>query len=139
MVYWGTAEQQNPSLSDHELEFARIWRQLPKLVFSTTLERVEGNATLARDGVADAVARLTQQSGGDVAVGGARLAATCTELGLIDEYRLFVSPVVLGGGSPYFPALERRVGLELLEIRTFGGRVVYLRYGAHETPCTSDS
>jgi len=128
MVHWETAEQQNPSASDHELEFARIWRQLPKIVFSTTLAQVEGNATPARDDVAEEVARLMQQPGGDVAVGGAGLAATCTELGLIDEYRLFVSPVVLGGGTPYFPALEQRIALELLEIRTFRGRVVYLRY-----------
>ena len=129
MVYWETAEQRNPSLSDYELEFARTWQQLPKIVFSTTLGRVDGNATLARDGVAEEVARLTQQSGGEVAVGGAGLAATCTELGLIDEYRLFVSPVVLGGGTPYLPALEGRIALELLESRTFRSRIVYLRYG----------
>jgi dihydrofolate reductase len=97
-------------------------------VFSKTLEKVEGNARLARDGVAEEVARLKEQPGKDLAVGGARLASTLMKLGLIDEYRLFVSPVVLGGGTPYFPALDERIDLELVETRTFGSRVVYVRY-----------
>jgi dihydrofolate reductase len=127
MVPWETAHE-NPSAADHEIEFARIWQALPKIVFSTTLETVEGNARLAEGGVADEVARLKGQPGKDLAVGGAGLAAACAKLGLIDEYRLFVSPVVLGGGTPYFPALDERIDLELVETRTFGSRVVYLRY-----------
>jgi dihydrofolate reductase len=127
MLYWETADQ-NPSAGEPELEFARIWQDLPKIVFSNTLEKVEGNARLATDGVADEVAKLKEQPGKDLAVGGAGLASTFAKLGLIDEYRLFVSPVVLGGGTPYFPALEERIGLELAETRTFGSRVVYLRY-----------
>jgi dihydrofolate reductase len=127
MTYWETADQ-NPAAADHELEFARIWQGLPKIVFSTTLERVEGNARLATGSIADEVATLKAQPGEDLAVGGAGLAATCTELGLVDEYRLFISPVVLGGGTPYFPRLEARIDLELLETRTFEDRVVYLRY-----------
>jgi dihydrofolate reductase len=127
MVYWETADR-NPSAGEPELEFARIWQNLPKIVFSTTLEKVEGNARLVREGVAEEVAKLKDQPGKDLAVGGAGLASTFTRLGLIDEYRLFVSPVVLGGGTPYFPALEERINLELIETRTFGSRVVYLRY-----------
>jgi dihydrofolate reductase len=127
MVYWETAEE-NPSAQEHELEFARVWKNLPKIVFSTTLERVEGNARLAPGGVAQEVAKLKEQPGKDLAVGGAGLASTLIKLGLIDEYRLFVSPVVLGGGTPYFPALEERINLELVETRTFGSRVVYVRY-----------
>jgi len=127
MVYWETADEQ-PSVAEHELEFARIWKQLPKIVFSTTLTRVEGNATLASGSVADVVAKLKEQPGQDLAVGGAGLASACMTLDLIDEYRLFVSPVVLGGGTPFFPALDERVDLELVETRTFGSRVVYLRY-----------
>jgi dihydrofolate reductase len=127
MTYWETAEE-NPSISDYELEFARIWKALPKIVFSRTLEKVEGNARLVRDGVADEVAALKGRSDKDVAVGGAGLASTCIELGLVDEYRLFVSPVVLGGGTPYFPPLDQSLHLELVETRTFGSRVVYLRY-----------
>jgi dihydrofolate reductase len=128
MLYWETAHE-NPAAGEAELEFARIWQELPKLVFSTTLERVEGNARLATDGVADEVARLKEEPGKDLAVGGAGLASTCIELGLVDEFGLFVSPVVLGGGTPFFPALEDRIDLELLETRTFSSRVVYLRYG----------
>ena len=127
MVYWETADQ-DPSASEVTIEFARIWQALPKIVFSSTLEQVEGNATLERDGVADVAARLKAQDGKDVAVGGAGLAGSLARLGLIDEYRLFVSPVVLGGGTPFFPELDGRIDLELVETRTFGSRVVYLRY-----------
>ena len=127
MVYWETAHE-DPSLPDVELEFSRIWQETPKVVFSSTLEGVEGNARLVRDGVAEEVAGLKEQAGKDLAVGGAGLAATCMKLGLVDEFRLFVSPVVLGGGMPYFPDLDERIDLELVETRTFGSRVVYLRY-----------
>jgi dihydrofolate reductase len=97
-------------------------------VFSTTLEKVEGNARLARGDVADEVARLREQPGQDVvSVGGAGFAATLVKLDLIDEYRLFVNPVVLGGGTAYFPPLAEKRTLELVETRTFGSRV-YLRY-----------
>jgi dihydrofolate reductase len=114
MVYWETADQ-NPALSEYELEFARIWQEMPKIVFSKTLERVEGNARLVSDGAAEEVAELREQPGKDVAVGGAGLASTLIKLGLVDEYRLFIRPVVLGGGTPYFPALDDRVHLDLVE------------------------
>lgn len=127
MVYWETADQ-NPAAADYVLEFARVWKQLPKLVFSTTLERVEGNATLIRDGLAEEVAKLKRQPGKDLAVGGAGLASALIKLGLVDEFRLLVRPVVVGGGTPYFPALDEKLNLELVETRTFGSRVVYLRY-----------
>src|SRR6266498_3416081 len=127
MLYWETADQ-NPSAAEYELEFARIWKGMPKIVFSKTLEKVEGNATLIRDGVVEEVAKLKKQPGKDLAVGGAGLASTLVKLGLVDEYRLFVSPVVLGGGTPYFPALDERINLELAETQTFGSRVVYVRY-----------
>jgi dihydrofolate reductase len=127
MLYWETADQ-DPAISDYALEFARVWKPLPKIVFSTTLETVEGNARLARDGIAEEVARLKEQPGKDLAVGGAGLAAACIKLGLIDEFRMFVNPVVVGGGTPYFPALDERIDLELAETRTFGSRVVYVRY-----------
>jgi dihydrofolate reductase len=127
MVYWETADE-NPSAAEYELEFARIWKKLPKIVFSRTLEKVEGNARLARDGVAEEVAKLKEQPGKDLSVGGADLASTCMKLGLIDECRLFVSPVVLGGGTPYFPPLDERINLGLVETRTFGSRVIYVRY-----------
>jgi dihydrofolate reductase len=129
MSYWETTD---PSAfgTDYEREFAEIWNRLPKTVFSTTLERVEGNATLARDDPAAEVARLKAEPGKDVGVGGAALAATLVRLGLVDEYRLFVRPVLVGGGTPFFPPLDAPQALELVETRTFGSKVVYLRYAA---------
>ena len=127
MVYWETAGEQ-PSISEDELEFARIWQKLPKIVFSSTLEKVEGNARLASGGLAEEVANLKEEPGKDIAIGGAGLAASAMKLDLIDEYRLFLSPVVLGGGKPYFPALDERIEFELVETQTFGSRVVYVRY-----------
>jgi dihydrofolate reductase len=127
MLYWETAEE-NPSAPEHEIEFARIWKEIPRIVFSSSLEQVAGNARLFSDGLAEKVAELKAQPGKDLAVGGAGLASQLIELDLIDEYRLFVSPIVLGGGTPFFPSLHRRLDLELLESRTFGSRVVYLRY-----------
>ncbi len=127
MSYWDTAAA-NAELPEHELEFAGIWKALPKIVVSTTLEKVEGNARLIRGDIGEEVAALKRQPGKDIAVGGAGLAATFTKLGLIDEYLLFLNPVVLGSGTPYFPALEERIDLELVETRTFGSRVVFLRY-----------
>ena len=136
MVYWETAEES--PLDAEQVRFAQIWKALPKVVFSTTLESVVGNTRLARDGVGEEVSRLKQQPGKDIGVGGAGLAGACMKKGLIDEWRLFVSPVLLGGGTPYFPTLDDRIGLELVETRTFGSRVVYLRYrrlpGTQEEP-----
>jgi dihydrofolate reductase len=128
MLVWGDADAA-PSGPD-ELEFARIWNAIPKVVFSTTLQQVQGNARLAAAGdVAGEVAKLKEEPGeGVISVGGAGLASTLIKLDLIDEYRLFVAPVVLGGGTPYFPPLDHGISLELLETRTFGSGVVYLRY-----------
>ena len=111
-----------------EGDFAGIWKAIPKVVFSTTLENVQGNARLATASVAEELSRLGKTPGADVSVGGAGLAATLVEQDLIDEYRLFVNPVVLGGGTPFFPERRDRLELELVETRTFGSRVVYLRY-----------
>ena len=127
MLFWERFDESRPA-ADYEVDFARVWQRLPKLVFSTTLDRVEGNARLAEGTVAEEVARLKAQPGRDLAVGGPGLAATCIRLGLVDEFHLFIRPVVLGGGTPYFPALDARVRLELVESRTFGSRVVYVRY-----------
>ena len=110
-----------------EGDFAGIWKAIPKVVFSTTLENVQGNARLATESVAEELSRLGKIPG-DVSVGGAGLAATLVEQDLIDEYRLFVNPVMLGGGTPFFPERRERLELELVETRTFGSRVVYLRY-----------
>jgi dihydrofolate reductase len=127
MVYWETADQ-DPSASEVTVDFARIWQALPKVVFSKTLDRVEGNTRLASEGVVEEVARLKEEPGGDLAVGGAGLASELIERNLIDDYHVFICPILLGGGTPYFPAMERRIELELLETRTFAGGVEYLHY-----------
>ena len=125
--YWPTADA-NPAAPAYEAEFARIWRNMPKLVFSKTLEQVEWNSRLVRDNIAAEVARLKAQPGKDISVGGATLAASLMRLSLIDEYQLFVHPLVLGGGTPFFPALDAPIKLRLVATRTFGSGVVYLSY-----------
>lgn len=128
MLYWETADQQE-SLDDSRLEFAALWKALPKVVFSSTLSAVRGNARLASGGLAEEIERLRAEPGdGGIAIGGATLAAAAAALGLIDEYRPKVYPVLVGGGIPFFPQRERRVDLELVETRTFSSGVVYLRY-----------
>jgi dihydrofolate reductase len=115
MLYWESADQ-DPSLDDSELEWAAIWKPLLKVVFSTTLSAVQGNARLASGGLAEEIERLRAERGeGDIAIGGATLAAEAAALGLIDEYRAMVYPVLVGGGIPFFPQRERRVDLELVE------------------------
>jgi dihydrofolate reductase len=128
MLYWETADKDR-SLDDSELEWAALWNPLPKVVFSTTLSAVEGHARLASGGLAEEIERLQAEPGkGDIAIGGATLAADAAALGLIDEYRAMVYPVLVGGGISFFPQRERRVDLELVETRTFSSRFVYLRY-----------
>jgi len=128
MLYWETADQ-DPSLDDSMLEWAAIWKRLPKVVFSATLPAVQGNARLASGGLAAEIGRLrAEPTAGDIAIGGAALAAEAAALGLIDEYRARVYPVLTGGGIPFFAQDARQVDLELVENRTFSSRVVYLRY-----------
>ena len=128
MLYWNTADQ-DPSLNHSMLEWAAIWKALPKVVFSTTLPAVQGNARLASGGVAEEIERLrAEPAEGDVAIGGAALAAEAAALGLIDEYRARIYPVLVGGGIPFFAQRERRVDLELVDTRTFSSTAVYLRY-----------
>jgi dihydrofolate reductase len=128
MLYWETADQAR-TLDDAELEWAALWIPLPKVVFSTTLSAVQGNARLASGDVAEEIERLRSEPGeGEIAIGGATLAAEVAAHDLIDEYRVMVYPVLVGGGIPYFPRDQRRVDLELVETRTFSSGVVYLRY-----------
>jgi dihydrofolate reductase len=126
MRFW---EGVDDSAEPHMAEFARIWKETPKLVFSRTLDEVEGpNTTLADEDPVTAVTRLKAEPGEPLAVGGAGLAATLIDAGLVDEYRLFVNPVIVGGGTPFFPTLDHLISLELVETTTFGSKVVYMRY-----------
>jgi dihydrofolate reductase len=118
----------DPSVTGTAQEFAQIWKQQLKIVFSNTMTSVDGNARLVKGDAISEVARLKSESGGDLGVGGAGLAAGLIARDLVDEYRLFINPLLLGGGTPFFPALNRRLDLDLLETRQFGPKVVYLRY-----------
>jgi dihydrofolate reductase len=128
MLYWETAAE-DPSLSEDERVWISLWNPLPKVVFSNTLTEVQGNARLASGNLEEEIERLRAEPGeGEIAIGGASLAAQAAALGLIDEYRVILYPVLVGGGNPHFPRNEQRVDLELVETRTFNSRVVYLHY-----------
>jgi dihydrofolate reductase len=127
MLVWET----DPALREDELRaaFADVWCALPKVVFSRTLDRVQGNARLAEGSVAEEVAAALAATDKDVSIGGAGLAAPAIELGLVDELHILRHPVVVGGGTPYLPPVTDAVALELIETRTFASRVIYERYG----------
>ena len=127
MVYWDTADT-DPSNPEYVLEFARIWKGIHKIVFSKTLERVQSNATLNRGIIADEVVKLKAQPGKSMSVGGATIASDLMRRDLIDEYQLFVNPIILGSGTPMFRALDYKINLRLSETRTFESGVVFLRY-----------
>ena len=126
MLVWET----DPSMRDNELDaaFADVWCAIPKVVFSRTLDSVQGNARLAEGSVAEEVAAALDATDKDVAIGGAGLAAAAIELGLVRELRMFRVPVVVGGGTPFLPPVPEDVPLELIETRTFESRVIYERY-----------
>ncbi|MHB1539104.1 MAG: dihydrofolate reductase family protein [Solirubrobacteraceae bacterium] len=126
MLVWET----DPSLRGDELgaAFSEVWSAIPKVVFSRTLDRVEGNARLADASLADEIAAALSATDKDVSIGGARLAAAAIELGLLDELRMFRNPIVVGGGTPFLPPVADHLRLDLVETRTFGSGVVYERY-----------
>ena len=127
--YWPTADQ-DPASPRPVAEFSRIWRDMPKIVYSRTLDKADWNTTVVRDVVPEQVMALKAQPGGDLALGGADLAAAFRRHGLIDEYRIYVHPVLIGRGKPLFQPLDARTSLRLVESRTFGNGVVLLRYQA---------
>lgn len=129
VAYWPTVEE-NPSAPDYEVEYGRIWRAVPKIVFSKTLENVAWNSRLAREVVPQEIRELKSRARKDISVGGANLAATFHRLGLIDEYRLYVNPVVVGRGKPMFAEVDSVARLWLVETRPFNSGVIMLRYKA---------
>ena len=126
MLVWET----DPSLRDNELgaAFADVWCALPKVVFSRTLDSVQGNARLAEASVAEEAAAALHATDKDVSIGGAGLASAAIELGIVDELRMFRHPIVVGGGTPFLPPVTEDVRLDLVETRTFGSRVIFERY-----------
>ena len=127
MLVWET----DPAMRETEDEaaFADAWSAIPKVVFSRTLESVQGNARLAEASVAEEVASALAATDRDVGIGGAGMAAEAIELGLVDEFHIFRYPIIVGGGTPLLPPVTDDVRLDLTEIRTFSSRVVYERYG----------
>jgi dihydrofolate reductase len=126
MLVWET----DPSLREDELgaAFADVWSAIPKVVFSRTLDSVQGTARLAEAPLAEEIAAALDGTDKDVEIGGAGLAAQAIELGLVDELRMFRNPVLVGGGTPFLPPVTEDVPLDLIETRTFGSRVIYERY-----------
>ncbi|WP_017540739.1 dihydrofolate reductase family protein [Nocardiopsis halophila] len=125
--YWPTADEQ-PGATPAEIEFAGRWREMPKAVFSSTAGAVDGNARLVTGDAVTEITRLKAEDGGPMDIGGATLAAAAMRAGLIDEYAVVTHPVLVGGGTPFFTALDDRVSLSLVETRTFPDGVVLNRY-----------
>ncbi len=126
VAYWPKADE-NPSAPEFVIEYARIWKNKKKIVFSRTMTQVGSNSQLFKGNIAEEINRLKAQPGQDMSVGGANLASTFMQLGLIDEYCLYVHPVILGSGKPMFPQLRDKIDLKLIETRMFGSAVVLLR------------
>jgi dihydrofolate reductase len=125
--FWPTADA-DPSSTAPMVEFAGIWRAMPKIVFSRTLEQAAWNTTIAREVVVEEIMALKALPGGDLALGGADLAAAFMRCDLIDEYRLYVHPILIGQGKPLFQASDAKINLRLTETRSFGNGVVLLRH-----------
>jgi dihydrofolate reductase len=125
--HWPTADQQ-PGATPAHVEYARRWRAMPKVVFSSTIGAVDGNARLVTGDAVTEMTRLKDEDGGPMDVGGATLAAAAMRAGLIDEYAVVTHPVLVGSGTPFFTALDDRVDLTLVETRAFPGGVTLTRY-----------
>ncbi|GHJ13676.1 deaminase [Micromonospora sp. AKA38] len=135
MLVWET----DPAMRETEIgaAFADTWRDLPKVVFSRTLDDVQGNARLAKASVAEEIAMALDATDKPVSIGGTVLAGAAIELGLVDELRMYRCPVVVGGGTPYLPPVTADIPLNLVETKTFSSRVIYERYrrvrdGSHQ-------
>jgi dihydrofolate reductase len=126
-AFWPTGDT-NPSSTKPMIEFARIWRDMPKIVYSKTLQRADWNTTVVRDVVPKEVEQLKAQPGGDLVLSGADLARAFMERDLIDEYLIQVHPIVIGAGKPLFPRSGPRISLRLLASRAFGNGVLQLHY-----------
>jgi dihydrofolate reductase len=127
--YWPAADEL-PDAPDYVAEYARIWRAMPKVVFSKSLHRVEWNSLLFAGDAVEEVARLKTEPGGAMSIGGAALATSLAQYGLIDEFRFYVMPTVVGSGTPIFSALGRHIDLTTVEVQQFSSGAVLLRYRA---------
>ena len=125
--YWPTGDQQ-PGATQAEIAFARNWRDTPKVVFSSTIGKVDWNTRLVNGDAVAEITRLKAEDGGPMDIAGETLAGAAMRAGLIDEDVLVTVPVLVGGGTPYFTALDSWVKLNLVETRTFPGGRLLTRY-----------
>ena len=125
--HWPTADHQPGVIPEH-VQFAQRWRDMPKVVFSQSDIAVDWNARLVTGDAVAEIATLKAEDGGFMDITGATLAASAMRAGLIDEYLLVTHPVLIGGGKPFFTALDTWVNLNLVETRTFPGGVLLTRY-----------
>ena len=126
-AHWPTAAE-DPAIPPVELEFAQIWNATPKYVFSSTITDVVANCQIVRDDVEQGYARIRAEVDGDIEIGGATIAASFMERGLIDVFQLIVHPVAIGGGKPYFPGGRPPLPLRLTNTQSFGSGAVLLEY-----------
>jgi dihydrofolate reductase len=124
MCYWKTDQ----NFDKAELEYAKVWNQKPNVVFSRTLESVASNDRLVRDNIAQEVNELKKGPGKYMTVGGGEIASSFIKLGLIDEYRFYFRPIVLGKGKSMFQSLTKNLSLKFMDSTVFGSGVVLLRY-----------
>ncbi|HEV7974114.1 dihydrofolate reductase family protein [Amycolatopsis sp.] len=129
--HWPTGDQQ-PGATPAEIEFARNWRDTPKVLFSsTTIDKVDWNTRIVTGDAIAEITRLKAEDGGPMRVGGATLAGAAMRAGLVDEYEIITHPVLVGGGTPFFTTLDSWVNLNLVETRVFPGGMVLTRYERH--------
>ncbi len=127
--FWPTVDE-SPDAVDYEAEYARLWRVMPKVVFSRSLSRVEWNSRLFSGDASEEVARLKREPGKAMSIGGTALATSLAQAGLIDEFRFYVMPAIVGAGTSIFSALGRHIDLTPIEVRQFSAGAVLLRYRA---------
>ena len=127
--YWPAAAS-NSSTSKSDLEIANKMNNLPKIVFSKTLQKVEwNNSTLVKEIIAEEISKMKQQSGKDMVIfGSGSIVSTFMQLGLIDEYRIILNPIVLGNGNPLFKGINGKQNLKLLNAKVFDSGIVILFY-----------
>ena len=130
--FWPEADEL-PDAPDYVVEYSRIWRAMPKLVFSNSLQHVEWNSRLFAGDAVEEIARLKSGPGGAMSIGGAALATSLAQDGLIDEFRFYVMPTVVGSGTPMFGALGRHIDLTAVEVQRFSSGAVFLRYRAQSS------
>ncbi len=127
--FWPTADEAADA-PDYIVEYARIWKAMPKTVFSRSLDAVAWNSRLFSGDALEEVARLKREPGKSMGIGGTVLATSLARVGLIDEFRFYVMPTLVGSGTPIFKALGRHIDLTTVEVHRFDSGAVLLRYRA---------